>query len=288
MAYKNNDNSKTLSVNPGKPDLLSTAETRELLLSILVFFTDFCDQNNLVYFLAGGTLLGAVRHKGFIPWDDDIDVFMPRPDYEKMHDQIRMHGLGSERYQLIGLHAGVGTWPFAKIVDRQTVVDAEYVAENQHHLWIDIFPIDGLPSDQSMSDQHIHQAGILKRLYSIATARLGHGKTPLHSLIKIPVNLLLRCYGAGRLARRMDAHARKFSYSACSYVGNIIWCVGVGERVPKEVFSSRTLVDFCGRSFYGPAAWDQYLSSVYGDFMQLPPPEKQKSNHDISVYRQQI
>ncbi|MBQ9662842.1 MAG: LicD family protein [Oscillospiraceae bacterium] len=264
---------------------MTTDEVRDTLLAILGFFTDFCNRNNLYYFLAGGTLLGAIRHKGFIPWDDDIDVFMPRPDYERMHDLIRTQGIGSDRYVLIGLRAGAGTWPFAKIIDLETRVEAEYVAEEQSHLWIDIFPVDGLPSDPVLSDRHLQKAGFMKHLYGIATARLGHGKTVLHSMGKIPVNLLLRVYGAGRLAQNIDAHAKKYSFVTSDFVGNVVWSVGNGERVAKEVFSTRTQVEFCGRNFYGPAAWDRYLSSVYGNYMQLPPSEKQKSNHDITVFR---
>lgn len=264
---------------------MTTTELRESLLSILCFFTDFCDRNNLYYFLAGGTLLGAIRHKGFIPWDDDIDVFMPRPDYDRMHALIAEQGLGDSRYELIGLQTGKGTWPFAKIIDRSTWVEAEFVADDQQHLWIDIFPVDGLPDGKEQSDRHIQKAGVLKRLYSMATARLGHGRSLSHSLIKIPANLLLRVYGVSRLSRRMDSHARRYDYSSSNYVGNIIWNVGVRERVQKEVFSSRAPVTFCGRTFWGPAGWDEYLHSVYGNYMQLPPEEKRKSNHDIIGYR---
>ena len=264
---------------------LNKEEVRSALLLILKYFTDFCDRNNLYYFLAGGTLLGAIRHKGFIPWDDDIDVFMPRPDYDRMHELMSGYDSDESNYRLIGLQAGAGTWPFAKIIDLNTFVDAEYVANDQQHLWIDIFPVDGLPDDAGSSDRHIQKAGTLKRLYGIATARLGHGKTLSRSLLKIPLNICLRLFGVERLACRMVQHAQEYSYSASHYVGNVIWCVGNGERVRKEVFSSRVPVTFANRTFFGPAGWDEYLHSVYGDYMQLPPVEKQKSNHDIKAYR---
>ena len=104
---------------------LSSDEIKETIFQILSEFADYCDKNNLRYFLSGGTLLGAIRHKGFIPWDDDIDVIMPRPDYERLHNLIIESPISSRLY-LRSYENGAADFPFAKIEDLNTEISDEF------------------------------------------------------------------------------------------------------------------------------------------------------------------
>ena len=125
--------------------ILNGTEIKSIELEILKEFNAFCQKNNLRYNLAGGTLLGAIRHKGFIPWDDDIDVCMPRPDFCRLISEYK-----GEDSKLKLVYRGIDGYdaPFAKIIRTDTFVKNRFSSrETDKHLWIDIFPVDGLPEN---------------------------------------------------------------------------------------------------------------------------------------------
>ena len=127
---------------------LTPAECKLRILNLLVEFADYCDTNNLRYYLLGGTLLGAVRHKGFIPWDDDIDVCMPRPDYERF---IELQSK-NKKIEFRCIENNTSDLPFMKIIDKKTFVRQLYTAESEtSNLWVDIFPFDGWAFDEQQS-----------------------------------------------------------------------------------------------------------------------------------------
>lgn len=122
--------------------LLSSDEVKKHELMILLDVQDFCEKNNICFYISGGTLLGAIRHHGFIPWDDDIDICMPRPDYELFLQTYKSaHGY-------IPMANTLGNWvnPFAKVIDPNTKV-VSCISDNEPGLWIDVFPVDGLPDN---------------------------------------------------------------------------------------------------------------------------------------------
>lgn len=113
---------------------LSNVECKEVIFSILKEFADFCDSNKLKYYLAYGTLLGAIRHKDFIPWDDDIDVYMPRPDYIRFKTLFKERYSGA-KYQLRSDQKNKVDLPFEKVMDMTTIADTK-MNDVDHHLWI--------------------------------------------------------------------------------------------------------------------------------------------------------
>ena len=138
---------------------LSLAEIQKAELDIMVVFDRVARENNLKYSLCAGTLLGAVRHKGFIPWDDDIDVTMPRPDYEKLLQLNREKSLWPQSLELCSFEDGTLNSPYMKLFDRTTkIVEENYSQDDVRSLWIDIFPVDGVPADRKERVRHYRKA----------------------------------------------------------------------------------------------------------------------------------
>ena len=155
---------------------LSEKEYKDRLFDMLVKFDEFCNKYKLDYSLCGGTLLGAIRHKGFIPWDDDIDVVMPRPDYEKFKRLVKKYPLAPNLVFDISYEGYV-----QKIIDKDTYLKARYASVDKH-LWMDVFPIDGLPDNKKEAEDRLMKALNIRKLTVRSDARIGEGKIGLEAL----------------------------------------------------------------------------------------------------------
>ena len=258
---------------------LKKREIQEKELDILLKIKRFCNDNDISYRLAGGTLLGAIRHHGFIPWDDDIDICMSRPNYDKF-----IHSFENER-NLIVLSNRLGNWdaPFAKVVDLSTHINSVYNSAEKN-LWVDIFPVDGLPEDTHTVQQIYKECDIYRRLFMIANARLGEGKSKFHKYVKYFIKPIVNIYGKDRVVERIENIARLYPYEDSHYVGAITWGLyGMGERMRKDDFEKTVEVEFEGYKFSAFSCWDKYLKGLYGDYMKLTPAEMRET-HDMEVY----
>lgn len=261
--------------------LLTLEEIKQKELRILLTVRDFCEKNNLTYYLAGGTLLGAIRHKGFIPWDDDIDICMPRPDYERF---VRTFKVGNKYIKVISDTMGTFTPPFAKVIDITTNIDSKYSADTSNScLWID-FPVDGLPVVQDQMQSLYRQANFYRRILGLTDARLGEGHTAFRKYSKYLLKPLAQLYGARRCSRKIRQIALTVPYETAKYVGVITWGLhNTGECMEKAKFIKARTVIFEGEEFTAFSCWDEYLTGLYGDYMKLPP-EEERQTHDMLVY----
>ena len=266
-----------------KYKMLTDVEVKEELFRMLSDFADYCDENNLHYSLCGGTLLGAVRHKDFIPWDDDVDVFLSRPDYERLHRLIKKKPIG-KYYRLESFQNGKLNLPFAKITDTSTKMEEKYFS-NDKYLWIDIFPVDGMPDSEAKSNKMLDEIMRLKRYIGWALAKPGTGTTKVRAMARSIAMVIPKIRGAKYYAHRINSIAKRNKFQHCDYVGSAVWAVSRGERIKKTQYENVTDVEFHGRKFHAPE-YDDYLRGLYGEYMKLPPLKDRKS-HSITVFKKQ-
>uniref|UniRef100_UPI0040565614 LicD family protein n=1 Tax=Agathobacter sp. TaxID=2021311 RepID=UPI0040565614 len=258
----------------------SLKEVQKIELDILLKFNKYCEAHNLNYVLCGGTLLGAVRHHGFIPWDDDIDILMPRPDYDKLLQLSRKKRIGEE-IKVDGSYS----YPFIKMMNMKTHIQRKGKSKLEtNHIWIDVFPADGLPEDDALCKRKFICSLFLKRLTEMSTKKIGYGTTFLKRVLGIPILPIVRLIGCHRIVRWTDSFCRKLDYDKSKYVGCLCWGYGSQERMSKkEFFEERVKVVFEGYGFWAPKCWDYYLTQLYGDYMQLPPEEK-RITHNMTAW----
>ncbi|MGL0865089.1 LicD family protein [Faecalibacterium duncaniae] len=260
---------------------LTSDESKVRILNLLIKFANYCDANGLKYYMLGGTLLGAVRHKGFIPWDDDIDVCMPRPDYEKF---IALQNR-DKTIEIRCVENKTSDFPFLKLVDEKTLVRQPYVTESEtSSLWVDVFPFDGWADDEKQAEKDMKIRNGLEWLMIYAHTKAGDGTTTARKILKLPMVFMARMIGGKNIAKKMDKLAQKYDYESSAWIGNFVWaCYRMRERLPREWFEQRVKLPFEGYEFWAPKEWDKYLTQIYGDYM-TPPPVDKRVNHNMEVW----
>ncbi len=266
---------------------LADEEIREELLALLVAFDGFAKSNDIRYSLAYGTLLGAVRHAGFIPWDDDVDVIVPRPDYEKLVAYARSGGAVGG-YRFVGHEVDGFPMPFLKLVNpRIRVRDCATKDRIRLDLWIDVFPLDGCSSDPEKFKARDREASLCKACVKTANYRFwGAGKGRLNRIGKMLAMPFVELMGLGARAERrlLELAAVKPDFDEADYVCNVVWGIyGLGERFRKDFFEDMIEVVFENHAFPALSGWDAYLTQIYGDYMTLPPKEK-RTAHGIEAW----
>ena len=254
-------------------------------LDILQDVHDFCENNNLQYYLAYGTLIGAIRHKGYIPWDDDIDIFMPRPDYEKFFETFSWPGRGTIYEKDEGCFISYG-----RVFDTEKTCCKSFIPISENYkggVWIDIFPIDGATDDKEAFIKEVKQ---MKRVWMLQL-RYRYATAPLSAIIKTAsfkdfcILFAIKC--SLRTKKLLDrtniairSFALKYPYGSTAHCAQLV-LLGNGERNYQllEDFVETVDIDFEGRSFKAMKGYDRVLRNIYGDYMQLPPENQRVSYH---------
>ncbi len=266
---------------------ISVPESKEIMLNVLGDVADFCDKHNIVYYLAYGTLIGAIRHKGFIPWDDDIDIMMPRPDYERFVELYHKKGNLGISSPLVDKEC---VFIYTKVYDPRTVKYEEGINYDMFSpigIDIDVFPLDGMPSD-SESARYKKDAcrnSVMCNLLERAISRPSKPGTIKGKISTALVNPVCRLLGKEFFMKRILRFAKKYSWDDSSLVHVVFPNEdSMNERYDKSLFLEREIVVFEGHEFWAPAGFDSILRMYYGDYMQLPPEEKRVTHHGNKIY----
>lgn len=239
------------------------------LLDILKAFDEICRKHQLRYYLEYGTLLGAVRHGGFIPWDDDLDIAMPRPDYEKLI--LHAKEWFSYPYEFVCFENDAD-YPlqFGKVQDASTTIVERPHLYYLGGAYIDIFPLDALPDDEAEQRKHYAQYRKLKKLLYQTWRdpyKHGHGPSSWWSL------LLRKIYPPREVQRRIRALSLKYPWREDGKAANLFGRRLIVQDVANDLGAGKP-IDFEGCSFMSVLNPDKHLSEVYGDYMTPPPPPK--------------
>ena len=257
---------------------------KDICYEILKKLDSFCKKNNLDYFLAGGTLLGAVRHHDYIPWDDDIDVLMPRPSYDKMLELApSFEYFGLKLYNLLNMEKPY--FAYSKLADVSTIQIENIRIPNNLGINIDIFPVDGVPSDCEIRKKHFRKLNSLKNKITLKTLKINKGKHFYSFFAKMLVLPLCRPFiNLNKTVFSLDKLARRYDYATSTHVAAQTLNYGLKEIVPKEYFEEVVYLKFRDSFFPCMKHYHEYLTQLFGDYMSLPPKEQQVSHHSFEAY----
>lgn len=252
------------------------------LYGMLIAFDKMCKEHDLVYYLAYGTLLGAVRHQGFIPWDDDVDVVMPREDYDKLltiYEDVLPSNFVLHYYKNTPNHF----LSFAKICDKNTTVVEKANYANDYRIegiYIDIFPLDGMGDNYKKAYNRAQRTLIYKTIIDSSTEVFERKKRALWKQIIINWG---RLFDSKKVQEKLDRFLRKKPYAKSKYISMASGSHSTRRVVKKEIFGTPQKIKFGDYYFNAPEQAEEYLRIEYGDFMKLPPEEK-RVGHSSIVY----
>lgn len=255
---------------------------KQRLLDMLSWFHGFCVDHNLSYYVVGGTMLGAARHQGFIPWDDDIDIGMPRRDYLRLKEVMKEYH--HERYILETPDSGNMDYfyPMFKLYDTKTTLVENTRCQIKRGVFLDIFPIDGAGMSR---EEALKCFPVIKKKKQLLVA-FSTGIRKGRSLYKnMSVALLRMIPGwriiAKKLLKSLDLSCQKHSFEESVWGGVLVGNWLEKEIMPLSNFGKPVEYLFENQAVYGVENYDSYLTALYGDWRKLPPKEKRKSHHDF-------
>lgn len=262
---------------------LTLQQIRNVELDLLNVFDKYCKENDIKYFLSNGTLLGAVKYKGFIPWDDDIDVFVPREDYDRLIATFK----DSEKYRLFAFERERAyKFPFAKLCDLTTVKEEGNI-NNGVSLGIDmdIFPLDAWNDDFDKACKEVKNINRNMFLLGLSKSKSPSSRTLLKRIVKSFLMIACKACGSKVFIQNIIKKSKLYNLQGSVYCGCKSWCIyNEREIIPSETFADVVQVEFEGNKYPAPVGYDTYLRSLYGDYRQDPPLEKQKTHHSFKAY----
>ena len=277
----------------GKTEIvtLDVTEIKKIELQLMKKIHDFCEEKGIKYYLWGGTLLGAVRHDGFIPWDDDIDIIMPREDYKIFVESFNTENAGVFSCETNDLHP----FPYAKVFDKNTIKKEEIRYDGDYCIGVDvdIFMLDFVENIDEMlksckkRKRLLEEIKLSKRKYNAAGTWIKRMLLNSYLLLLSPYLLIFR-KKTNDVCRKLNDMAQKYAGGSTE---NVMLYADANIKMPLfmngELFANRSLHKFEEYEFYIPDGYHEVLTKCYGDYMTLPPEEKRITHHNYKVYQKE-
>ena len=262
-------------------------EIQSVSFDILKYVNSFCQQRHLTYFLDSGTLLGAAREKGFIPWDDDVDIMMPRPEYDRFEREF----VDNDEYMLFSYRRGNSYLPYMRVCEMKKTLYGQRIlwTRDSPGVGIDIFPLDGAPSSPEQYALLAEKAGReiakITRLRSAITggrtfrrSLIGLAKDSLHWMadLYLKYNFQSKIEGA---FKRLNEFRMSNDYQSSERCFHLLIPGKLRRYWERSWFEQTELLEFCGYKLPAPIGYAERLSAEYGDW-KTPPPESERRGHE--------
>ncbi len=261
-------------------------QLQEVELGIFKEVVRICDKYQLTYYMSAGTFLGAVRHQGFIPWDDDMDMRMPRPDYEKLLEVIQKELPAPYATRHFYFDKNVHRY-FCRVENTKVHVHRNHTVHGQDsNAWIDIFPLDGMPDNKVLFKlRKFHllyrkmwmQLSVFDEIVDVKKKRAWYEKIIVFLALHTPIQ---KCLSWEKMRDKLDKALKSYDVSKSKYYMNFMSAYKFKDIIPKEIYGKGALYPFETEMFNGPENYDAFLKILYGDYMKLPPEDK-RGKHEM-------
>ena len=262
-------------------------EIKKMQVDILREFHRFCTENDIQYYMYAGTLLGAVRHKGFIPWDDDIDLLLPRPDYEKLLKLCKIKNIANHLRLFDDENNEFYPYTFAKICDIRTCCHVTGLDDRIGlGVWIDIFPMDGLPTDENALSAHVEKLHSKIRLLNRCTRKFYFSKNPVRLVKNVGLWVIYGHRNYHKIIRDLKSMAQQYPYEGSKRVGLVVFSPTWSNIAYKEWFDQTVMLSFENYEFNAPGKYIEFLTQLYGEncYCELPPESERVREHDYVIW----
>lgn len=250
--------------------LLDETAIRKIQLEITIYLKELCKKHGLKYYMTGGTLLGAVRHKGYIPWDDDIDITIPMPDYKKLIELI----IADDKYDVFSTYnePDACSYFYMKIIDRNTVMKLwEYPFLTTSGVSIDVFPLIGLPKRMDETRKFFNRVRHLNTVFSNSFLETMEADEEMREYRR-------------NLRNQVVSMIEQYNYYESENTGYILSKYWEKDIMPRAVYRDDIEMEFEDITLAAPVGYAEYLERIFGDYMQLPPKKEQYVTHNYNVY----